>query len=1249
MPWNSFTIIAEYWASQHKERCVRVSVRLQQSLWATALVVSLAVTQSPTMALGQLQYEQPPVTASSYSPLGQQTAPAQNPLTEAKSALLKARQALASNDMELASSILETAKQYNVDFKQIGDSPRTVQSMIDRQNSLVQMMKSADPGFNASAASFFLKQAEALMYYRDFDTATKLIQEARRFPVEFNESTGNPDQLEKLIEVAKSSAAVAQTDSRQTRETVAAQPVLPAAPTKKSETMKLLSQAQLAIDQQKFNEAKYLVDRAKSIGVPENEFSDNDVRPWQLELAVQEGLSRQFDPAVVQTTFNSQASTPVLDQAPTQVVQADYDPSTDTTTNIAASADTSVLDAQSRSQAFSRLPNDAPDFYRLGMQALDNKNPAEARSYFERAWKNNAQLDDVTRQSLQDQLMRLTTTGTANPVRQASTTMPLGTVPSQQAGELEGVRTQQQTAYRSLQTEVFKDRAAAERMLESKPREALEKMAMVRGRIAQSQLDPKKQKYLLEIIDRDLAQMQSYIDDNLALILNQEENDERKETVELRRQRRVDVDAQLQKLIDEYNKLIDEQRHAEAAVVASQAADLDPDNPVVTVLLEKARVARRVNEMDRIQAAKEDGVYKSLLRDTNSAAVPWDSDHLLTIDDPDLYLSNAKRRRAALDARNGSQADQRIWSALRSQRVQGEYRGTLAEAIDQLSRQAGVNIVFDDIALTAENIAKDRPIDIPIREPISLRSALQVILNSAGLVFVVENEVIKVTSQAASQTKLVPKTYYIGDLVMPLSSPQNPMQMNFMSPQMAGGGSGGGLLNVSTSQPTSQVAMAQQLGGNNPNNPFGGLNYSGGNTGGPQRGNAVYGVVGGQSRGGISQQDFEPLIELIQNTINPDSWQDTGQGLGTIEAFVPNLSLIVSQTQEIQDEIQDLLKKLRELNDVQIVVEVRFVNLNDEYFERIGIDFDFNINDNSAVIDPNADTPTGGSTVIGRAPTDSVPFTPTSDLDLQFLQGSFAAAEPIFGGFQAASAANFGFAILSDIEVFFLIQASKGDNRTNITVAPTVTMFNGQTASINDGANTPFVTSVIPVVGDFAVAHQPVITLLPDGTNLNVTAVVSDDRRFVRLQLVPFFSQVTSVSTFTFDGQQTTEVATNSVLDDLLDLVDGGANADIADNELQTSTQGVTVQLPVLSVTSISTVVSVPDGGTVLMGGIKTLQESRAEQGVPFLSNVPYINRLFKNVGVGQETSNFMLMVTPRIIIQQEIEEDTVGPISADQ
>jgi len=105
-----------------------------------------------------------------------------------------------------------------------------------------------------------------------------------------------------------------------------------------------------------------------------------------------------------------------------------------------------------------------------------------------------------------------------------------------------------------------------------------------------------------------------------------------------------------------------------------------------------------------------------------------------------------------------------------------------------------------------------------------------------------------------------------------------------------------------------------------------------------------------------------------------------------------------------------------------------------------------------------------------------------------------------------ASAANFGFAILSDIEAYFLIQAAQGNTRGNIMQAPKVTLFNGQNAYVSDTTQRPFVTSVVPVVGDFAAAQQPVITVLSEGTSVNVQAVVSSDRRFVRLTLVPFFS-----------------------------------------------------------------------------------------------------------------------------------------------
>ena len=51
----------------------------------------------------------------------------------------------------------------------------------------------------------------------------------------------------------------------------------------------------------------------------------------------------------------------------------------------------------------------------------------------------------------------------------------------------------------------------------------------------------------------------------------------------------------------------------------------------------------------------------------------------------------------------------------------------------------------------------------------------------------------------------------------------------------------------------------------------------------------------------------------------------------------------------------------------------------------------------------------------------------------------------------------------------------------------------------------------------------------------------------------------------------------------------------------------------------------------------------RREFGVPILSKIPYINRLFKNVGMGRTTDSLMLMVTPRIIIQEEEEDKLLG------
>ncbi|MBE6427973.1 MAG: general secretion pathway protein GspD, partial [Planctomycetaceae bacterium] len=395
-------------------------------------------------------------------------------------------------------------------------------------------------------------------------------------------------------------------------------------------------------------------------------------------------------------------------------------------------------------------------------------------------------------------------------------------------------------------------------------------------------------------------------------------------------------------------------------------------------------------------------------------------------------------------------------------------------------------------------------------------------------------------------------------------------------------------------------------------------------------GNAGFGSPAAGNSGGASQEDFDKLIGLITNTVSPDSWVDNG-GAGTISAFNVNLSLVVNQTQEVHEQIANLLEQLRRLQDLQIAIECRFISLSDSFFERIGVDFNVNIKSKNT----DVFTSTGGvsnSTVTGRnGPVGTGAFAPEAQ-DIAFRQGSSSLALPMYGDYDksANAGATLGFAILSDVEAYLFMEAAQSTERTNVLQAPKVTLFNGQQALVQDVTDTPFVVSVIPVVGDFAAALQPVIVVLSEGTFMTVQAVASPDRRYVRLTVVPFFSQIGDVTEFTFTGSASTSRDTS-----------GSGEED--DEEKTTSTSGsssgTTVQLPEYSYVTVTTTVSVPDGGTILLGGIKRLSEGRNEKGVPILNKIPFINRLFKNTGIGRETTSLMMMVTPRIIIQEEEEE----------
>lgn len=62
-----------------------------------------------------------------------------------------------------------------------------------------------------------------------------------------------------------------------------------------------------------------------------------------------------------------------------------------------------------------------------------------------------------------------------------------------------------------------------------------------------------------------------------------------------------------------------------------------------------------------------------------------------------------------------------------------------------------------------------------------------------------------------------------------------------------------------------------------------------------------------------------------------------------------------------------------------------------------------------------------------------------------------------------------------------------------------------------------------------AVGFRPVITWLPEGTSLGVGAVVSPDRRSVRISAAPFFSSVPFVDTFNWHTGETRRIPQRSL------------------------------------------------------------------------------------------------------------------------
>lgn len=1005
---------------------------------------------------------------------------------------------------------------------------------------------------------------------------------------------------------------------------------------RKQEALRLVAIGRASLDRGDIPTAVANARQAEALNVPEKDFAPGEPRVWQLLLDAESAARRSgvrlasgSEPLANQAATSGPGVNPV--QAALAMAGADEGGNVAQAPFNAQPQNNGTLPANTNIQPVQAIapiagqqagkPNAAQINLAEGLDALGRGDTAVARAKFREAWKQESDLTLAERNQLKDKLTLL----------QPKRITPQTSTPPEDMTAIQRAELAEQDRTRRLFREVTAELAKAEQIKETAPLDALDELERLRRRVDGSELSDQGKRSMAMMVDRAIGDQKQFIQANRAKIDLELQNDAVRAEMATEQAKNLVIDEEVSVLVRSFNELIKDRRYQEAEIIAKQVQELKPDDPIAVSMFHTSRMGTRLMIDQEVRDRKELAFLDTMI-DVDRSAVAIDPQLPLTM--PDARDWEALSRVRLQDANNGesrlSQAEQEIQRKLITE-VSIKYANRpLGEVIDELSAVTGVPMVLDMRALNAVRVTTDTPVTLQLPGSIKLKSALNLILNSLELTYVIENDVLSITSLEAKRSKVYPRTYRVTDLVTPIpnfsssyedglagalraayqmTNPQANVQVMPVSMTDLGNGMAGGAAGMNSNVLGQYNPMGSQ-GGFGMNNP----------------------PMGGAAAGGGSFADFQSLMDLIQTTIAPDTWEALG-GPSSMSPYPQNLSLVISTTSEVHDQIADLLESLRRLQNLQITIEVRFITLSDTFAEQIGVDFQVSFQDNVQTLPEGKNG--GPSVVIGW---DGINKLPAPGLDITLNNTSFG-LQPPFGAETVANASTIGFAILSDIEAFFFLQAAQADNRNNVMQAPKVTLFDGQLATISDQTQVPFVTSITPVVGDFAVAQQPVIVVLNEGTQLNVQGIVSNDKRFVRLTLVPFFSQIGKVNTFTYEGRRTTQSASRQEADTNND----GTINESDEQETEDVIEGSTVQLPQFAFTTVSTTVSVPDGGTILLGGIKRLREGRTERGIPVLGKIPYLSRLFRNVSTGREAQSLMLMVTPRIIIQEEEEVRQTG------
>ena len=694
------------------------------------------------------------------------------------------------------------------------------------------------------------------------------------------------------------------------------------------------------------------------------------------------------------------------------------------------------------------------------------------------------------------------------------------------------------------------------------------------------------------------------------------------------RQRREKVE----QLFNTARQLQKEQRFSEAAEAMRQVLILEPANAKASFWLDTYEDFWSLYDQKDVDREIQRQT-QHVLQQADEARIPWSHDVLY----PKNWLEIISRPTRKQVGTIGPDEDfelNRILSAVQPE-VNFEEQ-PFDQVVSFLTDLNQMNIAVDWEDLANNGIDRDKPITIRLKD-VSLRTVLNEVLSQAGgdvpLNYAVGEGLLRVATKAKLDREKHILVYDIRDLIVNIPRFVNAPQLDLSAQGDGSVDAGGGAAGSSTI------------------------------FGGPGSANVEEPDGSEQADGEI----VEKIMDIIRQTVEPDSWRETAGGDGALREL--NGQLIVYNTSEAHQQTRALLAQLREARALMIGVESRFLIVGSNFLEEIGVDLDFVFNSGTAGYDPaftGAGAPItdpfsgaqvliprqfvrsgilpgippglGGGTLAGLvtpaqpygypgfvpAPGGIIPqFSEMTPITAQ--QNSLSLADPralntgIPGTFAReglSPALNIAGSFLDNLQVDFLIGATQANRRSSVVQAPRLMMFNGQRAYVAVIRNRQYVSSVTPSVAEGAVGVQPVPAFAMSGTSLDVEGTISADRKYVTITVRTGISGEP-----TFERFEIQRASGNS--------------------------PGIFILLPDQERRGIRTTVSVPDGGTVLLGGLKQVGEIEVDAGVPILSKIPILKRAFTNTTKVKDTQTLLILLKAKILIQREAEEEAFPTLSA--